>query len=198
MSIQDSTLPRGGRARWATAAFAVYAAAIIGSNYLIVHVGIPAGPGTHLTPVGFGLLAPSGVWAAAVSFPARDVVQRTGGRWLGIAAILIGAAVSWKVSDPHIAMASGLTYLCSESADFAVYTPLQRRWFVPAVIASGCVALVVDSVVFLHLAGLYSTAAVEGLILGKFWVILAAAPVTWLLRNRGPMAVAPQALAVTA
>ena len=54
-------------------------------------------------------------------------------------------------------MASGLTYLCSESADFAVYTPLQRRWFVPAVIASGCVALVVDSVVFLHLAGLYST-----------------------------------------
>ena len=107
MSIQDSTLPRGSRARWATAAFAVYAAAIIGSNYLIVHVGIPAGPGTHLTPVGFGLLAPRGVWAAAVSFPARDVVQRTGGRWLGIAAILIGAAVSWKVSDPHIAMASG-------------------------------------------------------------------------------------------
>ena len=51
---------------------------------------------------------------------------------------------------------------------------------------------------FLHLAGLYSTAAVEGLILGKFWVVLAAAPVTWVLRNRGPIAVTPEAQAVTA
>ena len=39
-------------------------------NWLIVHVGIPTAPGgPHLTPVGFGLLAPSGVWAAAVSLP---------------------------------------------------------------------------------------------------------------------------------
>ena len=187
---QVTTIPRERRARWTAAAFAVYAGAIILSNWLITHVGIPAGPGAHLTPVGFGLLAPSGVWAAAVSFPARDVVQRAGGRWLGIAAILVGAAVSWKISDPHIAVASGLTYLCSESLDMAVYTPLQRRWFVPAVLASGCVAIVLDSVLFLHLAGLYSTAAVEGLILGKFWVILAAVPVTWGLRRTGPLAVA--------
>jgi queuosine precursor transporter len=183
------TVPRSQRARWAAAAFAIYAGAIILSNALIVHVGIPAGPGVHLTPVGFGLLAPSGVWASAVSFPARDVVQRTGGRWLGIAAIIIGAAVSFWVSDPHIALASGLTYLCSESLDMAVYTPLQKRWFVPAVLVSGCAAIVLDSVLFLHLAGLYSTAAVEGLILGKFWVILVAVPVTWGLRKSGPVAV---------
>lgn len=180
--------------KWATAAFTVYVAAIILSNYLIVHVGILAGPGVHLTPVGFGLLAPSGVWAAAVSFPARDVTQRLGGRWLGVAAILVGAAVSWKISDPHIAVASGITYLCSEAADMAVYTPLQKRWFVPAVFASGCVAIVVDSILFLHLAGLYSLPSLEGLVLGKFWVILAAVPVTWALRNRGPVAVAPAAV----
>ena len=176
------------RRTWAAAAFAVYAAAIVASTYLITHVGIPAGPGVHLTPVGFGLLAPSGGWAAAVSFPARDVTQRLGGRWLGVAAILIGAAVSWRISDPHIAVASGITDLCSEAADMAVYTPLQRRWFVPAVFASGCVAIVVDSVLFLHLAGIYSTPALEGLVLGKFWVILAAVPVTWALRRTGPMA----------
>jgi uncharacterized PurR-regulated membrane protein YhhQ (DUF165 family) len=178
---------------WAVAAFAVYVAAIVLSNYAITHWGIPAGPGVHLTPVGFGLYAPSGVWFAAVSFPARDVTQRLGGRWLGIVAILVGAAVSYKISNPHIAVASGVTYLCSESADFAVYTPLQRRWFVPAVFASGCVAIVVDSALFLHLAGIYSLPSLEGLILGKFWVILAAVPVTWMLRNRGPMAVAAQA-----
>jgi hypothetical protein len=175
---------------WAAAAFAVYVAAIVLSNALIVHVGIPAGPGVHLTPVGFGLLAPSGVWAAAVSFPARDVTQRLGGRWLGIAAILVGALISWRISDPHIAVASGLTYLCSESADMAVYTPLQKRWFVPAVVASGCVAAVVDSVLFLHLAGLPSgAAAVAGLVLGKVWVQFAAGPATWGLRRTKPLAV---------
>jgi queuosine precursor transporter len=179
------------RRYWAAVAFAVYVAAIVASNYLITHVGIPAGPGTHLTPVGFGLYAPSGVWAAAVSFPARDITQRLGGRWLGIIAILAGGGVSWLVSDPHIAVASALTYLCSEAADMAVYTPLQRRWLVPAVVASGLVAAVVDSVLFLHLAGIPAGAsAVAGLVLGKAWVVLAAGPVTWGLRKAPALAVA--------
>ena len=179
------------RHAWTAAAFAVYVAAIVMSNWLITHAGIPTFPGgPHLTPVGFGLYAPSGVWAAALSFPARDLVQRTGGRWLGIAAILIGAGVSYLVSNPVIAMASGITYLCSETADFAVYTPLQRRWFAPAVVASGCVAAVVDSVLFLHLAGIPAGAsAVAGLVLGKVWVQLAAGPVAWKLRNAAPVAV---------
>lgn len=177
------------RIRWAAAAFAVYVAAIVASNWLITHVGIPTGPGgPHLTPVGFGLLAPSGVWAAAVSFPARDVTQRLGGRWLGIAAIIVGALVSYWISSPAIAVASGLTYLCSETADFAVYTPLQRRWFAPAVVASGCVAAVVDSVLFLHLAGIPAGAsAVAGLILGKLWVQFAAGPAAWGLRRTAPV-----------
>ena len=84
------------------------------------------------------------------------MVQRTGGRWLGVAAILLGAPISWKISSPVIAVASGGTYLISETLDMLVYTPLQRRWFVPAVIASGCVALVVDSFVFLHWAGIWT------------------------------------------
>ena len=124
-----------------------------------------------------------------MSFPARDVVQRTGGRWLGIAAILIGAAVSWKVSDPHIAMASGLTYLCSESADFAVYTPLQRRWFVPAVVASGIVAAVVDSLIFLKWAGIgYGGGELAGLIVAKLLtVVVVGGPLACLLRRRLPV-----------
>ena len=180
----------------AAAAFAVYVAAIIGSNWLITHVGIPAGHGTYLTAVGFGLYAPSGVWAAAVSFPARDVVQRLGGRWLGVVAIVAGAAVSWRISDPHIAVASGVTYLCSEGADMAVYTPMQAGarawspgWFTAAVAVSGVVAVVVDSVLFLHLAGLYSPSAVAGLVVGKLWVLAVAVPVTWGLRKTPVMAV---------
>jgi len=134
------------------------------------------------------------VWAAAATFPARDITQRLGGRWLGIAAIIAGAVISWKISDPRIAVASGLTYLCSESADFAVYTPLQRRWFVPAVVISGLIAAVVDSLLFLRLAGIPMTATiVGGLILGKVWVQLAAGPIAWGLRRAGPVAMAAPA-----
>ena len=171
----------------AAIAFVIYAGAIVLSNWMIAHVGIPAGPGVHLTYVWFGLLAPSGVWAAGLSFPARDVVQRLGGRWLGIAAILTGAGLSILTSNPHVAIASGLTYLCSESLDFAVYTPLQERYFTRAVIASALAAIVLDSVLFLHLAGLPSgAAAVAGLILGKAWVQLIAAPAAWSLRKAVP------------
>jgi queuosine precursor transporter len=176
------------RSRWLGAAFLLYAAAIVGSNYLITHVGIPIpGTSTHLTAVGFGLYAPSGVWAAAISFPARDYVQRTGGRLWGIAAIVLGGALSFLVSDPRIAAASAITYLCSESADMLVYSPLQRRYFTAAVVCSGLVAIVVDSILFLHLAGIPASFNVTaGLILGKLWVILIAGPITYVLRRKVP------------
>ncbi len=177
------------RNRWLFTAVLVYAAAIVGSNWLITHVGIPV-PGTsaHLTPVGFNLYAPSGVWAAAVSFPARDFVQRLGGRSWGVTAILLGGVISFLVSDPRIAAASATTYLVSESADMLVYTPLQRRYFTWAVVASGAVAAVVDSVLFLHLAGIPAGATVvAGLILGKLWVVLASGPVTYALRKKTPL-----------
>lgn len=193
--------PWWDRAPWAALAFAVYAGAIVLSNVLITHVGVPAGPGTHLTPVGFGLLAPSGVWAAAVSFPARDVVQRLTPRWhgvpvVGILAILIGAAISYKISAPAVAIASGGTYLCSESLDCAIYTPLQKRHFVAAVGLSCTGAALLDSWVFLHWpafphwqhlpAGWHS---MLGLIVGKLWVIAVGTGITWWLRNAGPLRV---------
>lgn len=165
----------------------MYTAAIAGSNYLITHVGIPVpGTSTHLSAVGFGLYAPSGVWAAAVSFPARDLVQRLGGRIWGIAAIILGGVISFLVSDPRIAAASAVTYLCSETADMLVYTPLQRR-FTAAIAVSGLVAAVVDSLLFLHLAGIpASWTVVMGLILGKIWIILAVTPMVYLLRRKIP------------
>lgn len=78
---------------YAVAAFGAYVAAIVLSNWLITHVGIPAGPGTHLTPVGFGLLAPSGVWAAAVSFNLGRLL-----RYLNTAEIRsFGQVAAWEV-----------------------------------------------------------------------------------------------------
>ena len=186
-------LPRQGQPpnrKWATAAFAVYVAAIAGSNWLITHAGIPTATGVHLTPVGFGLLAPSGVWAAAVSFPARDVTQRLGGRWLGVTAIGVGAALSWAISDPRIAVASGLTYLLLGDRRLrrvhANAAPLVHTRRVRVRMRRHRRR----RVLFLRLAGIPAgTAAVAGLILGKFWVQVAAVPVTWELRRAGPLAV---------
>lgn len=161
--------------RIAAVALTAYVGVIVLANYLIVH-GMPGATATpfhtYTLPVGFGLAAPAGTYLAALTFPLRDVVQRFGGRFLGIAAILIAALVSWWVSDPIIAVASGGTFLISETLDFAVYTPLQRRWFVLAVVASGIVASLVDSLLFLRWAGLpYGNGNLEGLIVGKLWIV---------------------------
>ena len=170
------------------AALAVYAAAIPAANWLIRSVGVVELPdGTHLAPVGFGLLAPSGVYAAGVSFVARDLVQRALGRRPALAAIALGTLLSVLVS-PQLALASGSAFLVSELADFAVYTPLQRRRFVLAVLLSGVVGSLIDSLVFLGVAGIPLGVALPGLLLGKLWVQLAALPLPAWLRRRLPAA----------
>ena len=80
-------------------------------------------------------------------------------------------------------LASAAAFLLSELADFAVYTPLQRRRFVTAVFASSVVGLVVDSLVFLHLA-FGSLDFLAGQIIGKAWMVLLALPLMHLLRRR--------------
>jgi uncharacterized PurR-regulated membrane protein YhhQ (DUF165 family) len=173
-----------GVARWA--GMAVYVASIPAANWMIGNVGTTVLPGgVHLAPVGFGLSAPSGVYAAGVAFVARDVVQRAAGRRVALAAIAVGTLLSVLV-NPRLAAASGAAFLFSELADFAVYTPLQRHSFPAAVLASGVVGSVVDSLIFLGVAGIPLGAALAGLVLGKVWVQLLALPVAAWLRRRIP------------
>lgn len=179
--------------RIAILALALYIGAIVLANYLIVH-GMPGATATpfhtYTLPTLFGLVCPAGTYMAAVSFPLRDVVQRGGGRILGIVAILIAAGISWWISNPIIAVASGGTFLISESCDFLIYTPLQRRWFVPAVVASGIVAAVVDSLVFLEWSGIgYGHGELAGLIVAKLLVVtLVGGPLAYGLRRVLPSA----------
>lgn len=116
-------------------ALIAYVGTIFAANWAIQRFG--------LIPVGFGLLAPAGVYFVGLAFPLRDFIQRTMGRRWGVLAILAGGGLSYLVA-PTFAVASGATFLVSESADMAVYTPLQKR-FGWAVLASSAVALVVDS-----------------------------------------------------
>jgi uncharacterized PurR-regulated membrane protein YhhQ (DUF165 family) len=141
-----------------------YVATIFAANWLIQHVGI--------VPVGFGLMAPAGVFAAGLALTLRDIVQATLGRAAVIAAILIGAALSYLVS-PAFAVASGVAFLVSELADLAVYTPLTRRSWLGAIALSNTVGLVIDSVLFLWLA-FGSLEFLAGQVVGKAWMTLLA------------------------
>ena len=173
----------------AAVSFGAYVAVIVGANWMIGHVGTPI-PGAHVLPVGFGLQAPSGVYLAALAFVARDVLQRVGGAKAGVAAILVGAGISAFVASAHLAFASGATFLLSETCDFLIYTPLQRRSFPLAVLASGVVGDLVDSTVFLALAGIPLAVALPGQLLGKLWVMLLGGLLAAWIR-RYPLFAAP-------
>lgn len=163
-------------------ALVIYGISIYLANWLIRSVGTVVLPdGSHLLPVGFGLYAPSGTYAAGITFVARDVVQRTIGKRWSLLVILPGALLT-ALLDVRLAIASASAFLFGELVDFLVYTPLQQRGFVRAVVASGVVASVVDSFLFLSVAHIPLAIAFPGLLLGKVWVMFVAAPVAYALR----------------
>ena len=161
-----------------------FALCIPAANWLIGNAGsvcLPDGP--CLIPVAPGVMAPSGVLMIGLALVLRDLVQRRLGVWWASGAILGGAALSALLAPPNLVVASAVAFLLSEFADLAVYTPLQRRRLVLAVLASGIVGLVVDSIVFLELA-FGSLEFLLGQVLGKTWMVLLALPVIAWLRRR--------------
>src|SRR5262249_35441664 len=136
-------------------------------------------------------MAPSGVTMAGVALVLRDLVQRRLGVAAASLAILAGAVLSALLAPPALVIASATAFLLSEFADLAVYTPLARRGLVIAVVASGVVGLVVDSVVFLWLAfgSLEFLLRPDG---GKAWVgVVAISVVAWRGRRGAALGVAP-------
>lgn len=155
--------------------FVAYLGTVVGANWAISTFG--------LVPVGFGLMAPAGVYFAGAALALRDGTQEALGRRWVVVAILLGAALS-AVLSPALAFASATAFLLSEAADFAVYTPLRDRGrWLWAVGLSGTVGLVVDSVVFLWLA-FGSLAFLPGQLVGKFWMTLLAVALLSIVRRR--------------
>ncbi|WP_419897933.1 VUT family protein [Roseomonas sp. USHLN139] len=153
------------------------------ANWLIGHAGtvcVPGGP--CLIPVAPGVMAPSGVLMIGLALVLRDLVQRRLGLGFAWMAIVAGTALSALLAPPALVMASAAAFLLSETADLAVYTPLQKRNLVLAVAASGLVGLVVDSVFFLWIA-FGDLGYLPGQVMGKFWMVALALPLTaWLRR----------------
>ncbi len=163
---------------------AAFALTIPAANWLIGNAGtVCTPPGPCLIPVVPGIMAPSGVLMIGLALVLRDLVQRRLGVVYSIAAILIGAAISSWLAPPALVLASGAAFLISELADLAVYTPLARRRFVFAVVASGLIGLVINSVIFLWLA-FGSLEFLPGQVIGKTWMVLLSIPFIIYLRRR--------------
>jgi queuosine precursor transporter len=127
-------------------------------------------------------MSPSGVVWAGLALILRDLVQRQLSIAWNSPGILAGAGLSFFIS-PSLAMASAVAFLISELLDLAVYTPLQKRGLILAVIASTLVGLVADSLAFLWVA-FGSFDYLLGQALGKAWMILISLPFLYWLRTR--------------
>jgi queuosine precursor transporter len=171
----------------------LFALTIPAANWLIGHAGTTCVPphGPCLIPVAPGLMAPSGVTMVGIALVLRDLVQRRLGTSISALAVLVGSGLSALYAPASLVVASAIAFLLSEFADLAVYTPLARRRLVAAVIASTCVGLVVDSIVFLWLA-FGSLEFLAGQIVGKAWMVLLSIPfVAWLRRRDERLGIMP-------
>jgi uncharacterized PurR-regulated membrane protein YhhQ (DUF165 family) len=170
------------------------------ANAATSHYGGP----DHMISVGLGLQATAGTLFAGACLALRDALQDAGGRAIVLAGIAAGAVVSLVTASPGLAIASGVAFLVSEVGDAAIYTPIRdrasfgdRRW-AAAVTLSGLVGSVIDTVLFLWLAGFPIWSQVPGQMVGKTYATLAllAAALTLqqvvkrraLLRNTGKRA----------
>lgn len=162
-----------------------YVASIYAANWLLEHVGF--------VTVWPGIVAPAGVYAAGFALTFRDLVQTTLGRRYVIAAIIVGAALSYTVSATF-ATASALAFLASETCDFAVYTPLERRHWLLAIAASNTVGLIIDSMLFLWLA-FSSLDHLNGQLIGKAEATILAVIALGVIRATARHEIAPRARA---
>lgn len=161
-----------------------FIASIVLANYVTTRYGFVS--------VGLGFTAAAGTYLAGAALGLRDLIQEGLGRLAVIVVILIGAGASFLVADGRIALASGVAVLVSELADLAVYTPLRRKAWPAAVLASNTVGAVVDTFVFLTIAGFFTWAAVPGQLIGKvIWATLVPLGLVYVARSvRGGESVA--------
>ena len=152
----------------------LFIACIIAANVVTTDYG--------MVPVGFGLVATAGTYFAGATFILRDSLQDVAGKRWTLAVIAAGAAISFLFASPAIALASAVAFGMSELADLAVYTPLRKRGYVRAAIASNIVGAFIDTVVFLWIAGFPILDAIAGQMVGKLAITAVAVIAVAIIR----------------
>ncbi|MBF0333532.1 MAG: hypothetical protein HQL38_02495 [Alphaproteobacteria bacterium] len=156
-------------------ATALYIAMIVAVNY-----GFSAVP---LVKLPDGTMWPPMSLLVGFVFVMRDFAQREIGHRV-LLAMLVGAALSWLMADPYVAIASAIAFLVSEAADWAVYS-FTRRPMHQRVLLSSLAGAPLDSAVFLAAIGHLSASGVVTMTASK----LAGALIVWWLMRRRAVAV---------
>jgi hypothetical protein len=94
------------------AALIGFISTIPAANWLIGNVGTCVPNGPCLVPVGFGLMAPSGVLMIGLALVLRDIVHRELGAKAALAAICLGSGISAYISPPALVIASIVPLPC--------------------------------------------------------------------------------------
>lgn len=155
-------------------AFLGFAATVPLANWMIGNIGQCAPNGPCLIPVGFGLMAPSGVLVIGLALVLRDAVHEALGWKAAALAILVGAALSWTFAASGLVVASVAAFAIGEALDLGVYAHIRRRSLPMAILASGVVGAAADSAAFLWIA-FGSLDYLAGQALGKLYTTFAVA-----------------------
>lgn len=150
-----------------------YMLTVVAANWAITRYGI--------VPVGWGLSAPAGVYFVGLALVLRDLVQWALGKRVMLAALAVGAVLSFTVADPHVAAASAAAFTVSELVDFVLFTWIAPRW-TWAVLTGGLMGALLDSVVFLT-AAFGSLTFLPGQMVGKAYGVAAAAVLVGVRRR---------------
>ncbi len=119
---------------------------VVGANWLVSTFGV--------IPAGFGLMVPAGTYAAGLALGLRDGLDRLGGFTWVLPTIALGVVLSVVLASPGIAVASAAAFALGELTDLFVWRRLRRSGWRRALVASNAVGAVVDTCVFLPLAGI--------------------------------------------
>ncbi|HYG91494.1 MAG TPA: preQ0 transporter [Azospirillum sp.] len=117
------------------------------------------------------------VWSCWVGliFILRDMVQVRYGHW-SLAAMAVGAALSYVLAAPFVAIASVAAFAVSETIDWAVFT-ITRRPLRDRLWLSAALSVPVDTAIFFGMIGVWSPAVWSASIASK----LAGVTVVWLM-----------------
>ncbi|MGE7369680.1 queuosine precursor transporter [Neorhizobium sp. NPDC001467] len=129
----------------------VMAAIVVASNILVQF---------HLTGTLFGIalgdLLTWGAFTYPVAFLVTDLANRQFGpavaRRIVYVGFVVGVALSFWLSEPRIAIASGTAFLVGQLLDISVFNELRRKSWWKAPLAASMIGTVLDTILFFSIA----------------------------------------------
>jgi uncharacterized PurR-regulated membrane protein YhhQ (DUF165 family) len=135
-----------------TLIYALFMAAIVVSSNVLVQFPVSG----SLFGIALGDLLTWGAFTYPVAFLVTDLTNRQFGpaiaRRVVLVGFVVGVALSFWLSAPRIAIASGTAYLVGQLLDISVFNELRRKSWWKAPLTASLLGTVIDTVLFFSLA----------------------------------------------